>query len=331
MPARTQALTETAFLAALTAVLFFLAQIPLIGPFLCLGCPFPLTLMVHRHGGRQGLVGALAALLVVALMQGYLALLAVPFVVVGLSTGLMARRRWPPLACIGWGGLGMGLLLTGLTWAYENLYAARWGLRPLRDSWVDLVGRSLDGVTGSAGLQEYLVRIGYAVSWMPLAVALLLGLLGFWLYYQAARPVLVRFQVPLAPLPAFASWRAPGILTLLVVLVLVLDRVPGSLEALRPAQGPHFPLLLVIQLEVLLEAFYALMGAAVLDAVLARGGLPWPLRRLLELLALGLPLPGGLRGYSLLGLVGLLDPVLDLRGRMHSGREKTLAPGDGIS
>jgi len=325
-PQRTKAMVETAFLASLTAVLFFFAQVPLVGAFLCLGCPFPLTLMVYRHGEKQGSVGAAAAALVVFLMQGPLVLLALPFVLVGGVTGALLRRRVEPLRVVAGGGLALGLLFFAVAWPYENLLAEGQGWRSFRSLWTETVDRAAAWGAGRLELQEGTARyqalverprklatyFGHAVAWMPLGVCLALGLLGFWVYYLVGGPILRRFEVEVPALPAFPRWRVPAGLgvALLGVLLLEASGLPGAPAA--PGQ-PRYLFFLALNLQVLLELAYALSGAATLDARLEVWGLPWPLRRAGLLMLAGLPVPSLGSGYLGLALLGLVDSLRDLR------------------
>lgn len=328
---RTRGLTEVAFLAALAALLFFFAQIPVIGPVLCLGCPVPVCLMVYRHGTRAGLIGAIAALVLVFLMQGMLALLTLPFLVVGGLLGALLRHRVPILGALGWGGLVTGLLLFGIAWPYENLFAERWQTRTFRGAMERTLDEALAGVvdpgTGAiavpgvtipaarvASLRKAVVYSVAAVSWMPLAVCLFLGFFGFWVHYLAARPALERFGLEAPPIPPLREWRAPFWLTWGVIAIILLRTVPGLDPDPTPGQIPYLRLFLM-NTELLCRGFFALMGVAVSDAFLVHAGLPWPLARIGELILVCLPLPGGLRGFGLLGMVGLLDPWADPRGR----------------
>jgi uncharacterized protein YybS (DUF2232 family) len=328
---RTRGLTEIAFLAALAAVLFFFAQIPVVGPILCLGCPVPVCLMVYRHGPRAGLTGAIAALVLVFLMQGALAVLTLPFLVVGALLGFLLRQRVPLLGALGWGGLVTGLLLFGLAWPYENLLAERWGTRSFRGAMEstldDVLTRVVDPETGGLGIpgvsvpasavskvRKLVTYYVAAVAWMPLAVCLFLGFFGFWIHYLAARPVLERFQLEAPPVPDLQSWRAPFWLTWGVIALVLLRTIPGFDPDPVAGQIPYLRLFLM-NVEVLVRSFFALMGVAVVDAFLIRLGLPWPLARIGELILVALPLPWGFRGFALLGLVGLLDPWTDPRGR----------------
>lgn len=329
---RTRGLTEVAFLAALAAVLFFFAQVPVVGPILALGCPVPVCLMVYRHGTRAGVTGAIAALVLVFLMQGALALLTLPFMVVGGLLGFLLRHRVPILSALGWGGLVTGLLLFGIAWPYENLFAERWGTRTFRDAFErtldDTLERVVDPETGVAGLPGFsipattvaklrksLVYYVAAVAWMPLAVCLFLGFFGFWIHYLAARPALARFDLEAPPIPDLRAWRAPFWITWGVIALILLRTIPGFDPDPTPRQIPYLRLFLM-NVELLCRGFFALMGVGVADAFLIRLGLPWPLARATELILVCLPLPWGLRGFEVLGLVGLLDPWLDPRGRV---------------
>lgn len=338
-------MTETAFLAALTAVLFFVAQIPVIGPFLCVGCPFPVTLMIYRHGVRRGLVGMAAALLLVGLVQGALALLALPFLFLGGLSGILLRRRVPPLRGLFLGGVGLGLLLFAVAWPYENLWAEAWGLRTFRSLAGDTLGAGIErvvslrvassGVTREVfqGSQEYLVYQGLrtaaehfvlAVSWMPFSVMLFFGLFGYWVYYLAARPILERFEVEMAPLPPLGEWRAgPGV-ALLVVPALLPVLAPGLGE--RPGEIPYLRFFL-LNLQVVSQLLLALLGVARLDAWLAGWSLPWPLRRVVEVFFLVLPLPGPLSGFRVLALWGLVSPWSSSAPSSPGAREGETSPG----
>jgi uncharacterized protein YybS (DUF2232 family) len=336
---RTRALTETAFLAALTAVLFFVAQIPVIGPFLCVGCPFPVTLMVFRHGSRRGLVGTGAALLLIVLVQGALAVLALPFLLLGLISGFFLRRGTPPLTSLVCGGVGLGLLLFSVVWPYENVLAERWGMRPLRtlaaESIQAGVGRLVDLRLRTSGVprttfeasQEYALLQGaatsaehfvLAVSWMPLSVMFFLGVFGYWIYYQAARPILGRFEVEVPPLPALEEWSGGPAVSMLLIPVLLpwvapeLGKSPGEIPYLR---------FMLLNLQVISSLLLALLGIARVDAWLGRVAFPWPLRRILELLLLVLPLPGAASGFRLLLLLGVISPWLARSGSRQPSPE----------
>jgi uncharacterized protein YybS (DUF2232 family) len=323
---QTRALTETAFLAALTAVLFFVAQIPLIGPFLCVSCPFPVTLMFYRHGFRRGLIGVAASLLLIALVQGALALLALPFLFLGALVGVLLRRRVGPLACLVAGGFGLGLLLFSVAWPYENIYAARWGMKNFRD----LAGETSQKLLGGAEAyrmaslkmepetyrqtQEgtFLKTAGtvvhqflLAISWMPLAVLFFLGAFASWIYYLAAAPILRRFDVEMVPLPPLQDWTLGRISGLLLVPVLVPEVFP---QLGVPDGGIPYLRLFLLNLELLCKLSLVLLGVARLDLFMADRLVPWPLRRVVEVFLLALPLPGFLSGFRILILGGIVAP-----------------------
>lgn len=329
-PARTRQLTETAFLVALAAILFFLAQIPVVGPLLCLGCPFPLTLLVHRHGLAAGLRGSLALAALLVLSQGFLAVFAVPFVAMGLTLGALLRSGRPALECclLGAGGLGGAGFVALFAW--ENGLAGWFEMKPLlalaREATAGAVQGALaflatsQGMTAEAfaatGPGGTLVRLGEVfpqllqfLAWMPLGPALLGGALAFGAYFEASRFLLPRFGVAVPPVPPLRRWRAPRWVGGAALVLALLAAAPAeALRALEPASVPYVFLALV-SMQILAVFGCAVLGAALLDGLLVdRVGLPWWVARPIELGLVLVPLPVGfgLQWMALGGALGTL-------------------------
>ena len=108
--------------------------------------------------------------------------------------------------------------------------------------------------------------------------------------------------------PEYMEYFFPG-----VILVLLSDMVPETVKSLEPHETRRYLALLLTNLKILGLSFYALMGAALLDALLVGRGLPWVLARPLELICCLIPLPGGISGFEILALAGALDPWMQLR------------------
>lgn len=334
MAGRTRALTETAALSALAALLFLVAQVPLVGPIICLGCPFPVTLAFYRHGFRTGMAGVGVLALLLFVTQGGLAALAIPFVWTGLLLGLLLRARRTPLECLALGSLGLGALLFLGAWGYENGLAGHLGTPTLRDALVGMIGRlheramvwgaGFEGVPpaefGESALAAVLGNLrrsgellAQAFAWMPLAVMAFMGAFAFRVYLAAAGPVLRRLQVPIEPVPPLRAWRLPGRVALLPALLLLAELLPEVVAALEPHARIPYLRFGVMNLWVVAGVLYALLGAAVVDARLVGWGLPWPLARVLEGIACLVPLPGGVLGMQLMALLGLVDSWWSLR------------------
>ncbi len=335
-PGRTSELTQTAFLVALAALLFSLAQIPVIGPFLCLGCPFPLTLAVYRQGLRATVPGLLVLGALLGLFQGPLALWGVPLVCTGVLLGVLARARASSLATLGLGGLGLGLFFFGVLFTWENGGAEHLGLRSLHSLAVGRGPQTFEAVADAVAAARGLPRAKFqetpefrtltearkatallvrGLSWMPLAPALFAGFLGFALYLRVSRPVLDRFGLHLEPLPPLREWTSPWPLAWVAILVVLAECFPRAVAGLEPSVRAPYLALAGSSLRVVLAAYYAVMGMAVVDEFLQRLDTPWPAARAFELIGCLLPMPGGWRGYDLFGLLGLLDPWLQLRDR----------------
>jgi len=91
--------TESALMAALSYLLFLGYNIPVLGGFIALFCPVPLTLVCMRHGMRRALMSCVCACVLVLMMgggpaQAYLFLMV--FGLTGLASGWMLGRSEPP-------------------------------------------------------------------------------------------------------------------------------------------------------------------------------------------------------------------------------------------
>lgn len=346
---KTRVLTETAFLVALSGVLFLFAQVPWVGPILCLVCPFPLTIMAYRHGARPTVVGVASLAVVLGLTQGALALFAVPFVWIGVLAGGLLRLRRGALDTVAAGAFGMAALVFVAVWGYENRLAQAWGHVPLHARMEAKLDKLMeDGVPQLAkfygvSLDEFKKSEAYAqqvrnhkaityrlkaTAWMPLGLAVAMGGAAFLFYFLAAGPVLSRFEVEIPEFPPFREWSSPWVLAWVAIAVLGLGLAPELVKSLEPSERIPYLAFFLLDLTIVLEGFYALMGAAVLDDLLQRAGLPWIVARPLELLMMIGGIPGGPRGLTILAFVGIVDPWLQLRRRLDPPASDAKGTGD---
>src|SRR5687767_9806723 len=92
------AVTESALLAALSALLYMAGWMPLLTYFVQLTCAMPITLVGIRHGGQRAWTAALVATVVVGLTGGPTEafIYAVPFGVMGAISGYFLHAEDDP-------------------------------------------------------------------------------------------------------------------------------------------------------------------------------------------------------------------------------------------
>jgi energy-coupling factor transporter ATP-binding protein EcfA2 len=164
-PLRPSELAEAAVLgdlALVMEVIGWFAPIGVAGLFQALAI-VPFAVLAARHRLRAGLVSAVSASTVAGLVGGIGIM--VPVVIasgLGLAAGISFRRRWSPLASVGYTALVVGVPLAALTVTLDTASA---GYRKLSFAQLRIVWKLVGDVLRAIGL-ESLARDGNgALTW----------------------------------------------------------------------------------------------------------------------------------------------------------------------
>lgn len=307
------AVTESALLAALSALLYMASWLPLLSQFVLLACGMPITLAGVKHGGQRAWLAALCATVVITLIggptEGYL--YAVPFGALGALCGHFLHVDEEP---------GKAFLL-GAGWLFVILVPASTVIEKVLG-----LGDSL------AEIQRGFVWFAeYMVSWVPLIPAATAAELTDWLRRFTATAVLCplaffaafasvmyysnhlfsflicwRLRLPVPPPPDLRSLRTPRAL-LVVVPLLVL-----GCQAAGPTSGTVVASLALNALAIAL--FIAYVGGFAVSVLLLDRSRLRPLARMGVSMAVMFPL------FFAAIVVGLLDAAVDLGARTESAK-----------
>jgi uncharacterized protein YybS (DUF2232 family) len=305
------AVTESALLAALSALLYMSSWTPLLGQLVMLCCAAPLTVAGVRHGGGRAALASLCATIVVGLVGGPTEafLFAIPFGVLGAISGYFLHSEEDPGRIQ---VLGAGYLFVAITPATILLERAL----GLPDSVLEM----------QRGLVWFFAwPFGLVSDWLHLQVKLLLatGLLVpltffvvfaaviFYANHLLAFLVMWRLRIP-CPLPAnLHSWRTPRRLLHVTPVLALIALATGPLSGTIAAS---------LALNALVVAlFVAYIGGFALVA--------WRLAhsRLRPLARMGVSILVMFPGIPVAVALGLADAVWDLRSTDEKKAMKPLA------
>lgn len=306
-------LTEGAILAALVA-LFALASryLPLIGIASALVCPLPLTMLVIRHGTLVGLLAAVVAAAIGAMISEPLTgvTILITFAPLGIALGIGIRRRLPAstVVLISTAVVTLSLLvnvLGTLLLAGVNPYTLMIeGMQRGQDTAVRLYSRlgmdrqQIEQVTGP--MRQF-------IDLLPRLIPLLIvvgGVSTAYINYQVGRLVLRKFGQDLPALPPMFMWRVPSPFLWVLPLGLLLVVWGRTRYPALETAG--------LNLSILAQMVFSLQGLFVGWVLLERFSMSRWLRWLIIAFAFTNPFLGLLAFF-----LGLADTAFDLRRRWH--------------
>lgn len=339
-------LTEGAVLAALVALFAIAARyFPVFSFVSILVCPLPLTLLVIRQGLRVALLAAAVSAVIGAMVAGPLtgAAILISFAPVGIVIGLGVRQGRSATAIVFAGSmaaiissvvnLGLLLAIADVNPFTQMFQAMEQGLEN-----AVRVNERLGFDRGQT--EQFVAQMRLALELLPRVVPLLLvigGVFSAWATYQFGRFALRRLGQHLPALPPLSTWRVPGWFLWAVPLGAVLvwyarsspvpptvpDHTlrmlpPGDVAAIFRTVVSRYPLVEAVglNLSVLGQMVFSLLGLVVAWVLMARYRLPSWLRWFIIMYAFFIPLLG-LASFVL----GLADAAFNLRQRWRPSTE----------
>ena len=206
-------LTESGLLMALAVVFGLMtAYLPLLGFLVAFLLPVPFIVLITRHGLRQGLLGFVVALLLLAMLSTpfYGLTILLTYGVPGLVLGRGFQKEWSPWRTYGLAAvisigavlltLGIGFLMTGINPFTAQMEAYRTVFTETEAAYADM-GVSTQGVN----MQEIL---SFMALLMPLSVAMV-GVLSSAVGYALGARVVKRLGQRAPEFPPFRQWHLP--------------------------------------------------------------------------------------------------------------------------
>ena len=310
-------LIEGALLAALTVVIALVAYyVPLIGPLLGLTWAIPVMLVHVRHGFRLSVLTVVVAASVLAVIVGPIEALlrAAYFGFVGIAFGYAFRRRLSSSWAILVGSLGSVLSIAAIFTLLFFIFGEN-QVALMKTAYTQAIVQSQEiwkrfGLEQTPAMQAQLAGFKAFIDNLDLLLPALLvsaGVMLSFLNYAVAGAILPRFGHRVEPIRPFADWRlAPEPLYAAAVVALGAAWVTS-----RPDLAP--PVMTVMKtvgssLYILIQYTLLIQGLAVAYDFLVHQGMARAMRIVVLVIAFSVPV------VEYLGmLVGLLDPVVDIR------------------
>ena len=301
------AVTESALLAALSALLYMASWMPLLSSFILLACAMPITVAGVKHGGGRAWLATFCTSIVIGLTGGpsESLLYLVPFGAMGALCGHFLHVDEEPgrhfLLGSGWLfvilipsftileralGLGQSLLelQTGMIWSAQAFANFLCAIFPLPASTVT-------------------VFRDFAATGMlcPLAFYVAFSAVLYYSNYLFSFIVLWRLRLPVPPPPDLRRLRTPRAMLLVTPLLAIACWIAGPCS--RTVTSSILMNLLAIAL------FFAYVGGFALTVILLDRSTLKPLQRMgVSLLMMFVLFPLSI-------VLGLADAALELRGQ----------------
>lgn len=208
-------LTESGLLTALAVVFGLMtAYLPILGFLVAFLLPLPFIVLIVRHGFRQGLMGFVVALALLAMLSTpfYSLTILLTYGVPGLVLGRGFQKEWHPWRTFGLatiisiaavlGALGLGFLMTGINPFTEQLEAYR---SVFAETEATYAAMGVDTKASGADVKEVL---SFMALLMPLSIAMV-GVLSSAVGYALGARVLRHLGHRATKFPPFRLWRLP--------------------------------------------------------------------------------------------------------------------------
>lgn len=314
-----RALVESALLAALGAVIIFLAEYaPVIGTVAAFLGPVPVAVVVSRHGLKWGVLSAVVATLIsitflnpiVALGAGLILVLGGLSLGYGIVKKLDAQKTLLLMTVAGVliiivnvlvfflaMGLGPEALLRETT---ESMVT---GIEQGAKLAAKLTGQPFDAAEWARTRQEMITAFGQMLKEAIVGLAITTAAIHAYLNYTISGAVLRRFGVYLNELPPFSKWIFPPWIGLVFFLA-------SSVPAVFAKELPTYPLLraVVLNAVVVTTLFVLVEGLSLLSYYLKQAKVP---RFLIVFLSIYIVANPTLSFIA--QLCGALDAMMDFR------------------
>ena len=305
-------MTESGLLAAITVIMGLIAvYIPVLGMGAAILWPLPIIVLVVRHGLRWGMMAAVTAGVVMAmLIEPIVSLrMLITFGPVSLMLGYGFRQEWPAakilllslltavMAMLA--GLALVFAVTGINPFAMQLDILKESIQASTEAYRSMGMDEAQLATTTAEFNKAMDAVALLLPLVLTASAILITYMNFWIGGRVLR----RLGHPVPVLPPFAEWRLPKAFLYLFGFALVGMYWGGTRE---------FQLLYQLSLNVNMFATCAgvLQGAAVLAFLARRARMATWLVVLILLFIL-------FNGFfaQILAFVGLFDMLFDYRRR----------------
>ena len=218
MEHRVNSLTESGILSAVTVLMALIGvYVPFLGLVAILLWPLPITVLVVRHGFRWGVMAAVvASVLIAVIIEPTVAVrLALAFAPVGLALGYGYRLGWSGIrlvtAAIVVSVLAKGIALM-MVFFLTGIHPFSGQLEMLRESYTQAVemykGMGMNEVQIEMAKQSFEHNLGVIEILLPLVVVTM-GLLDTMVNFIVAGKVFKRLGMEVPVLPPFREWRLP--------------------------------------------------------------------------------------------------------------------------
>lgn len=303
------AVTESALLAALAALLYMSGWTPLLGQIVQLACAMPLSIAGLRHGGSRASLAALCAIIVVGLVGGPTEayFFSVPFAALGAVSGAFLHREDEPGRIM---LLGSGWFLVFLTPAAILLERAL----GLPDSVLEaqrgiiwLFSWPFEQLSASLGLHARLVLA--TAMLVPLIFFVMFSAVLFYANHLLTFLVAWRLRVPCPPPANLHTWRTPRWVLHAAPAFALIALFAGPESVTIPASLAMNALLVTL--------FIAYVGGFAVTAYRLAHSPLRPLARMAISVLVMFP------GFAIAIAIGLADAAWDLRA---TGERKAMRP-----
>lgn len=301
------AVTESALLAALSALLYMASWMPLLSQFVLLACGMPITIAGVKHGGQRAWLAALCSTIVVTLTggptEGFFFISS--FGILGAICGHFMHVDEEPgrgfLLGAGW----FFVLLVPATCVIERVLGLGDSLGEVQRGFVWCALVVVDYLPGldpqaAKGLGDLFSRVTATGVLCPLAFFAAFSAVMYYSNHLFSFLVCWRLRLPVPPPPDLRALRTPR------SMLLVMPVLAFACLATGPTSGTVPASLALNAFAIALFIAYV-GGFAVTVILLDRSTLP-PLKRMGVSLLVMFPL------FWAAILIGLADAALDLRG-----------------
>lgn len=301
------AVTESALLAALSALLYIASWMPLLSQFVLLACGMPITIAGVKHGGQRAWLAALCATIVITLTGGPTEgfLYAMPFGALGALCGHFLHVEEEPgrgfLLGTGW----LFVLMVPATTVIERLLGLGDSLGEVQRGFVwfamiltDYVPFISAETARWAG--DLLSRVTATGVLCPLAFFAAFSAVMYYSNHLFSFIVCWRLRLAVPPPPDLRSLRTPR------ALLVILPVLAFACLATGPTSGTVSASLALNAFTIAL--FVAYVGGFAITVILLDRSTLKPLQRMGVSLLVMFPL------FWVAIVVGVLDAFLDLRG-----------------
>lgn len=321
-----KALAEIAMMVALSVIMGIIGQyVPIFSIIGLLFFPLPTAILVLRRGLKAGIIAVICTAVILCLFINIFAVIIMVFsyLLLGLFLGYAFLKGYKPMLTITVGtfisALGMilnlllssflaGLPLTEIYVMFEE------SVDMFTDMMVNTYGNNLDTLLNGMTIEQYKEALLESTLRIAPAGLILCAIGGTALFYIIFTAILRRLNYKIQPLPPFSQWRMDWRMVWGIIIGLFLNLLGAKLDnQILSSIGQN----LLVMYYILLFVF----GVSLIIWLIKHSKIDSTFKIIIAVLLVVLLINN--TGFFIIILLGLFDPILDIRKRISELKNKT--------